>query len=45
MYINEPPSAISPTVLKAAEIVKGLLIGALKAEGLDNIVNCEHDIE
>lgn len=45
MYMDEPPQAVSPVVMKAIRIVEGILIGALKAEGLDNIVNCEQGIE
>jgi len=34
---------IDPRVEKSAKIVKGILYGAIKAEGLDNIDNCIQD--
>jgi len=34
---------VSPTVVEAFDITRGILMGAIKAEGLDNIENCISD--
>lgn len=34
---------MSPALVEALDITKGILQGAIKAEGLDNIENCIND--